>query len=297
MTRIAFIGLGSMGRPMARALLAAGHAVHGHDIAAASREAAAQFGLRGTDRLRDAVADAEVVITMLPTGTHVAEAYLGDDGILALAPKDALLIDSSTIDVATSRRLHAEAAARGFAFLDAPVTGAVPAAEQATLTFMVGGDAATRKRAEPVLLGMGKAVIPVGGPGAGHAMKICNNMMTGMSMLAISEVFALGEKFGLDDQTLFDVVSRGSGACWALTTYCPVPGPVPTSPANRDYRSSFSMRMMLKDMRLSQALADQTGASTPLAASAAAVYQAAVNHGMDALDFSAIYRFVAGSQA
>ncbi|MCY1254216.1 putative 3-hydroxyisobutyrate dehydrogenase [compost metagenome] len=297
MSNITFIGLGSMGRPMALALARAGHNVSGFDVSPASRDAASKLGLQCFDGLTAALAQADVVITMVPTGKHVRQIYANEGGIFDSAPRTALLIDSSTIDVATSRAMHELAAKRGLAFIDAPVTGAVPAAERAALTFMIGGTAELAERATPTLQGMGKAIFHVGPGGSGHAMKICNNMMTGMSMVAISEVFALGERFGLSYQSIFDVVSTGSGSCWSLTSYCPVPGPVSTSPANREYQSNFSMPMMLKDMRLSQEAANDLGASTPLAACSAALYQLAVSNGLSNKDFSAIFELISGRLA
>lgn len=294
MSTITFIGLGSMGRPMANALARAGHHVRGFDVAPSSREAAEKLGLHTSDSLPHALEGAEVVISMVPTGKHVRSLYVEAGGLFDSVAIGTLLIDCSTIDVATSRAIHAAASASGHSFVDAPVTGAVPFAERAALTFMVGGESRVVEQVRPTLLGMGKAIFHVGDGGAGHAMKICNNMMAGMSMVAISEVFALGEKFGLDYQSIFNVVSQGSGSCWALVNYCPVPGPVPTSPANSGYESKFSMPMMLKDMRLSQEAADDLGASTPLAACSAALYQMGVSNGLAKKDFSAIFKLISG---
>jgi 3-hydroxyisobutyrate dehydrogenase len=294
MTRITFLGMGSMGRPMSHALTRAGHSVFGFDPSPVSRDACAKLQLKVTHSLAEALEGTEAVVSMLPTGKQVREVYAGPGGVFEIAPRAAMLIDSSTIDVATSRAMHARAAELGFDYVDAPVTGAVPAAEKAALTFMVGGTPEAVARATPTLQGMGNAVFHVGPGGSGHAMKICNNMMTGMSMAAISEVFTLGEKFGLSYQSIFDVVSRGSGSCWALTTYCPVPGPVPASPANSQYESRFSMPMMLKDMRLSQAAADELGASTPMAACAASLYELGVTNGLGKKDFSAIFELLSG---
>lgn len=294
MSTITFIGLGSMGRPMAHALSRAGHNVRGFDVAQSSREAAEKLGLNTSASLPDALEGTEVVISMVPTGNHVRSLYVEARGLFESVPIGTLLIDCSTIDVATSRAIHAAASERGHFFVDAPVTGAVPAAERAALTFMVGGKSQIVEQVRPTLLGMGKAVLHVGEGGAGHAMKICNNMMMGMSMIAISEMFALGEKFGLSYQSVFDVVSQGSGSCWALVNYCPVPGPVPTSPANSSYESKFSMSMMVKDMRLSQQAADDLGASTPLAACSAALYQMGVSNGLAKKDFSSIFKLLSG---
>jgi len=294
MSNITFIGLGSMGRPMAHALVRAGHRVTGFDVAQHSRDLAEQLGIGVNARLPMALDGAEVVISMVPTGRHVRSLYIDEGGLLDTVPKGTLLIDCSTIDVATSRAVHEHAAQRGHSFLDAPVTGAVPAAEKAALTFMVGGAAGLVERAAPILAGMGTKTFHVGTGGSGHAMKICNNMMTGITMVGISEVFALGEKFGLDYQSIFDVVSQGSGSCWVLVNYCPVPGPVPSSPANTGYPAKFAMPMMLKDMRLSQEAADDLQASTPLAASTAAIYQLAVANGLADKDFSAVFEMISG---
>jgi 3-hydroxyisobutyrate dehydrogenase len=294
MATVAFIGMGSMGRPMALALQNKGFSVVGYDVAANSRQIAQEKGIACTDSLADATKNADFVVSMVPTGTHVREVYASKGGVFSLARKDAVLIDSSTIDVGTSRDLHALAGQQGLNFLDAPVTGAVPAAEAASLTFMVGGEATVLQRAAPVLDAMGKATFHVGAGGSGHAMKICNNMMTGMSMVATSEVFALGERFGLSYQDIFNVVSRGSGGSWIMTNYCPVPGPVPSTPANSGYASKFSIEMMLKDMRLSQAAAESLSASTPLGAATAAIYQMAVNNGISGEDFSAVFKLISG---
>jgi 3-hydroxyisobutyrate dehydrogenase len=294
MSVITFIGLGSMGRPMARALLRAGHRVTGYDVSQASRDAAEALGISTKNELSEALTDAEAVITMVPTGKHVRALYLDKGGFFDTVPAGTLFIDCSTIDVSSSRAVHEHASKSGHAFVDAPVTGAVPFAERGELTFMVGATPELVEKAKPVLSGMGKKIFHVGAGGAGHAMKICNNMMTGISMVAISEVFALGEKFGLSYQSVFDVVSQGSGSCWCLVNYCPVPGPVPTSPANSGYESKFAMPMMLKDMRLSQQAADELNASTPLAASTAAVYQMAVANGLADKDFSAVFELISG---
>lgn len=294
MSHITFLGMGSMGRPMSQALTRGGHTVCGFDVFEGSLNAAKGLRLQCVSDLAEALSGADAVVSMLPTGKHLRQAYEGPNGVFALAPKSALLIDSSTIDVASSRALHARAAELGFDFVDAPVTGAVPAAEKGALTFMVGGSLHAFERAQPVLQAMGKSIFHTGEGGTGHALKICNNMMTGINMAATSELFALAERFGLSRQLVFDVVSGGSGGNWVLTNYCPVPGPVPSSPANRDYESSFSMQMMLKDMRLSQAAADELGVSTPLAANSTALYQLAVANGLGGKDFSAIYELVSG---
>lgn len=292
MTVIAFIGLGHMGMPMSRNLLKAGQNVVGFDVVQASLDAFAQAGGRPAASIADAVQDADVVITMVQTGTHVRQVYEGDAGILAHARRDALLIDSSTIDVQTSRDVHAQAQALGFAMLDAPVSGAVPAAESGRLVFMVGGEAAAFARAEPLLQHMGSSVVLVGAAGSGQAMKICNNMMAGMSAVTLSETISLARRLGLDDQKVYDVMTHASGNCWMLQSYCPVPGPVPAAPSNRDYAPGFAMALMLKDMRLSQAAAQSVGYETPFGARATQLYETAVEQGHGGRDFSYMFEIV-----
>ncbi len=292
--RIAFLGLGHMGRPMALNLVKAGHRVSGFDPVDSVRDAVVKEGIAAKPSIAAAVDDAQVVISMLPTGAHAREAYLGEQGVCASAPAGALLIDCSTIDVDSARLIAKEAASRGFAMVDAPVSGGTGGATAGTLTFMAGGPDAAFARAEPVLQAMGKTIVHTGGPGTGQAAKICNNMVLGISMIAVSEAFALADKLGLERQKLFDVSSKSSGQCWSLTTYCPVPGPVPTSPANRDYKPGFTAAMMLKDLRLSQAAAQATGAATPLGAAAASLYTLFVNNGEQDTDFSGIFKLISG---
>ncbi len=294
MSTIAFIGLGNMGRPMSQNLLKAGHTVIGFDLAPSNLDSLISAGGKAAATLAQAVSQAGIVITMVPAGKHVREVYEGPDGIIHNARRDALLIDCSTIDVETSRAVNQQATAAGFVMVDAPVSGAVPAAEQGTLVFMVGGSKKGFDRALPTLQCMGASFVHVGEAGCGQAMKICNNMMAGMSMVALSEVFTLAERLGLDYQSVHDVMINASGNCWALQKYCPVPGPVAASPANRDYAPGFSMAMMLKDMRLSQSVAQDTATATPLAASAALLYQKAVDEGYAGKDFSFIFNLVSG---
>ncbi|MDE1146834.1 MAG: 3-hydroxyisobutyrate dehydrogenase [Azospirillaceae bacterium] len=294
MTRIAFIGLGNMGLPMARNLLKAGHAVTGFDLAPQSLAALAEAGGVIAGSVGDAAQGAEVVVTMLPAGRHVRGVYEDAGNVFDSAAPGALLIDSSTIDVDSARAVAAAAAARGFAMVDAPVSGGTGGAAAGTLTFMVGGDEGAVERARPLLALMGRTVVHTGGPGTGQAAKICNNMILGVSMIAVGEAFALADKLGLDRQKLFDVSSTASGQCWSLTTYCPVPGPVPTSPANRDYAPGFTVDMMLKDLKLAQAAAASSGAATPLGANAAALYALFAGAGNGQLDFSAIFTMLAG---
>jgi 3-hydroxyisobutyrate dehydrogenase len=296
MTTIAFIGLGNMGGPMAAHLVRAGHAVVGFDLSAASLEAARADGIATEPSAVAAVrdADADIVITMLPAGKHV-RAVWGE--ILPVARKGALFIDCSTIDVDSARAVHALAEKAGVASLDAPVSGGTGGAKGATLTFMAGGADAAFVAAKPILEKMGKKVVHCGGAGAGQAAKICNNMILGISMIGVAEAFVLAEKLGLSHQALFDVASTSSGQCWSLTTYCPVPGPVPTSPANTGYRPGFAADLMLKDLKLSQEASSAAGAVTPLGASAAQLYGLfqAAGHGGE--DFSGIINFLRGMKA
>ena len=288
MAKIGFIGLGNMGGPMARNLLKAGHEVAVFDLVPASVEAAVAAGAKRAESTRAAAGFGEILITMLPAGEHVRRVYLGPEGAILAAQPGALLVDCSTIDVATAREVIAAAGKAGLAMVDAPVSGGVAGAEAATLTFMVGGEAAAFARAEPVLKTMGKAVIHAGGAGNGQAAKICNNMILGVSMIAVGEAFVLAEKLGLDHQKLFDIASKASGQCWSLTSYCPVPGPVPNSPANRGYKPGFTAAMMLKDLKLAQDAAATTGAATPLGAEAAALYARFDADGRGGTDFSGI---------
>ncbi|MGA8757236.1 MAG: 3-hydroxyisobutyrate dehydrogenase [Stellaceae bacterium] len=296
MTAIGFIGLGNMGAPMAANLVKAGHQVMGYDLVPAAVAALAANGGRAAASAAEAIAAAEVVITMLPAGPQVREVYLGNGGILGRARKSALLIDCSTIDVDTARQVAAAAHQAGFEMVDAPVSGGTAGAAAATLTFMVGGEAPSFERARPILEVMGRTIVHTGLAGNGQAVKICNNMLLAISMIGVCEAFTLAQKLGLTPQTLFDVVSKSTGQCWALTGYCPVPGPVPSSPANRDYAAGFTAAMMLKDLRLAQQAAGAVAAPTPMGAAAAALYQMFVDEGTGGFDFSAIYRFIAKSE-
>jgi 3-hydroxyisobutyrate dehydrogenase len=294
MAAIAFIGLGKMGLPMVRNLLQAGHPVAGYDLVATAVDAARRAGARAAGSVPDAVAGAECVITMLPEGRHVREVYFGDQGIIARAAPDALLIDCSTIDVDSARTVNQAAMERGLEVLDAPVSGGVAGAEKATLTFMVGGSEEGVARARPILEQMGKAVVHTGPSGNGQAAKICNNMMLAISMIGVCEAFVLAERLGLAADKLFDVSSQSSGQSWSLTSYCPVPGPVPSSPANRDYQAGFTAAMMAKDLRLAQDAAQSVDAPTPMGAQARSLYAMFANRGHGGLDFSAIIRMIAG---
>ncbi len=294
MTTIGFIGLGNMGGPMAKNLLKAGHKVQGFDLVAKSLEDAVAAGASKADSPAKAVEGADVIVTMLPAGKHVREVYQSTGGIIASAKKGALLIDCSTIDVESSRAVADAAAKAGLDMVDAPVSGGVGGASAGTLTFMVGGPDTAFARAKPFLEKMGKNIVHCGGGGNGQAAKICNNMVLGITMIGVSEAFMLAKRLGLDAQKLFDVSSTASGQCWALTTYCPVPGPVPTSPANRDYQAGFTAAMMLKDLVLAQQAASAVGASTPLGAEAAQIYNMFVNGGRGAMDFSGIVKMLDG---
>jgi 3-hydroxyisobutyrate dehydrogenase len=294
MTRIGFIGLGNMGLPMAQNLLKAGHAVSGFDVSKAQVDALAASGGTAAASAKAAATGAEIVITMLPAGQHVREVYLGEGGMLAAVASGALLIDSSTIDVESARAVAAAAASKGLLMLDAPVSGGVGGAQAGTLTFMVGGPDEAFARGRPTLEAMGKTIVHAGGAGNGQAAKICNNMILGVSMIAVSEAFVLAEKLGLDAQKLFDISSKSSGQCWSMTSYCPVPGPVPASPANRDYKAGFTAAMMLKDLKLAQNAAKAADADTPLGADAANIYEQFVEAGEGPRDFSAVIRFIRG---
>jgi len=291
MTTIAFIGLGNMGNPMAANLVKAGHAVRGFDLMPGNLDTAMANGVSVMADAGSAVDGAEVVITMLPAGRHVVAVW---SDIASRAGKGTLFIDSSTIDVDSARKAHSIAAAHGLLSIDAPVSGGTGGAAAGTLTFMAGGTDEAFARAEPVLKPMAGRIIHCGGDGAGQAAKICNNMILGISMIGVCEAFVLAEKLGLSHQALFDVASTSSGQCWSLTTYCPVPGPVPASPANRDYKPGFAAALMLKDLRLAQEAASATGAVTPMGAEAAQLYALFNAQGGADTDFSGIVEFLRG---
>ncbi len=297
MARIGFIGLGNMGGPMARNLIKAGHELRVFDLSAQAMAAAESAGAKAASTAAGVVEGAEAVVTMLPAGPHVRATYLGADGLFAAAKKPTLFIDCSTIDVESARAVAAEGHARGHSFADAPVSGGVGGATAGTLTFMVGGPDDAFACAQPLLAAMGKNIVHAGGPGTGQAAKICNNMILAISMIGVSEAFVLGEKLGLDHQKLFDIASTASGQCWSLTSYCPVPGPVPTSPANRGYQAGFTAAMMLKDLKLAQGAAAQANAATPLGAQAAALYALYAAQGNGSADFSGIIRMIRGEEA
>ncbi|XKM44025.1 3-hydroxyisobutyrate dehydrogenase (plasmid) [Rhizobium ruizarguesonis] len=285
MARIAFIGLGNMGGPMAANLVKSGHEVLGFDLAASVLKAAEESGVKPASNASQAVKDVEIIITMLPQGRHVLTAWTD---ILPSAAQGTLVIDCSTIDVESSRKAHEMAQAASCLSLDAPVSGGTGGATAGTLTFMAGGSEDAFAKAKPILEAMGKKIVHCGEAGAGQAAKICNNMILGISMVGVCEAFVLAEKLGLSHQALFDVASTSSGQCWSINTYCPVPGPVPTSPANNDYKPGFAAALMLKDLRLSQEAALASGASTPLGAEAAQLYALFEKQGNGGRDFSAI---------
>lgn len=293
MALIAFIGLGNMGAGMAANLVKAGHKVRGFDLSDAALSRAAEGGVTGKASVTEAVAGADAVITMLQTGVQVRAVY--EDDVFAAAAKHAILIDGSTIDVATARSVGEAAAAQGLEMVDAPVSGGVAGAVAGTLTFMVGGTAKGFAKAQPILAAMGKTVIHAGGAGSGQAAKICNNMLLGASMIATAEAFNLAIKLGLDPQVFFDISSKASGQCWSMTNYCPVPGPVPSAPSNRDYEGGFMAALMLKDLKLAIAASQATGAKVPMGALAERLYQNFADAGGAAKDFSAIIKLLDGS--
>ncbi len=296
MTTVAFIGLGNMGLPMALNLVSAGHAVRAFDLSTEARGKAAEGGATPCASLSEAVLGADVVVSMLPAGRHVMAVYTDADGLLSHAGQGTLLIDSSTIDVDTARKVSAAAEEKGLAMVDAPVSGGVMAAQGGTLTFMVGGSNEGFERAKPILSAMGENIFHAGAPGTGQAAKICNNMLLGISMIGTAEAFVLAEKLGLDWQKLFEISSTASGQCWSLTRYCPVPGPVPNAPSNRDYAPGFAAAMMLKDLKLAQDAAQTNDAATPLGAQAAALYSLFLAQGHGGEDFSGIINMLRGER-
>ena len=288
MTTIAFIGLGHMGSGMAANLAKRGHDVRAFDLSDGALDAAKAAGCLPAASIGQAVVDATAVVTMLPAGTHVRQVYEGE--VFGGAGPDTLLIDCSTIDVATARAMAEGASARRLVAVDAPVSGGIAAAAAGTLTFMVGGTDRGFSRAEPILADMGKAVIHAGAAGAGQAAKICNNMLLGATMIATAESFVLAEALGLDPQVFYDIASRASGQSWSMTSYCPVPGVGPDSPADHDYAGGFGAPLMLKDLRLSQEAAGTVGTRTPMGARATELYERFVADGGAAFDFSAIIK-------
>jgi 3-hydroxyisobutyrate dehydrogenase len=292
--KISFIGLGHMGNPMAANLLKAGFHVKVYDIFPAAVSALAAKGAVAATSLREVVEDADVIITMLQTGEQVNQTCLGEEGIFHHAKKGVLYIDSSSIDIVTTRSLHSIANNAGIHMLDAPVSGGVAAAEAGTLTLMVGGEEKTYDMAKSILEKLGKKIVHTGKAGTGQAAKICNNLLLGISMIGVSEAFNLAEKLGLDPKTFFEISSNASGQCWSMTSYCPVPGIVPTAPSNRHYEPGFMAKMMLKDLRLGQHAAESVSASIPLGGEAAELYAQFVQQGFGEKDFSGIIEWIAG---
>lgn len=286
--KIAFIGLGNMGGGMAANLVKAGHSVNAFDLSPEALARAQDNGCTPFTSVRAAVAGVDAVVSMLPNGRIVDAVYEGD--VIGHAPKGAILLDCSTIDVATARKVTADAGAAGYEMVDAPVSGGIAAANGGTLTFMVGGADSAFQRAEPILAAMGKAVIHAGASGAGQAAKICNNMLLGASMIATCEAFRLAEKLGLDLQTFYDISSKASGQNWSMTSYCPVPGVGPQSPADNGYSQGFATALMLKDLKLAMEAAASVDADVPMGAKAAALYEAFDKAGQGGLDFSAIIK-------
>lgn len=294
MTKVSFIGLGNMGLPMAKNLVRAGHDVTGFDLVEGQLTELVKSGGKVSENLNDTLKNSEVVITMLPSGKHVKSVYLGEEGIIKNSPAGLLLIDSSTIDVESAREVEEVANKSNLKMLDAPVSGGVTGAEAGTLTFMVGGDEEAFEKGKELLNIMGGNVIHAGQAGNGQVAKICNNMLLAISMIGTSEAFNLAERLGLDSQTFYDISSTASGQCWSMTSYCPVPGPVPTSPANNNYKPGFSSALMLKDLRLSQEASKITNTETPLGAHSTEVYEKMEKGGYDNLDFSGVIKLISG---
>ena len=296
MAKVGFIGLGNMGLPMAKNLVAAGHAVAGFDLNADAVAGLVEaVGTAAADP-GAAVDGAEIVVTALPAARHVKGVYCGQGGILDTATKGTIFIDCSTIDVASAREVIAEAEERGQMMIDSPMSGGIGGATAGTLTFMVGGTDEAFAAAQPALTAMGKNIFHAGGPGAGSAAKICNNMMLAIQMISVAEGFSLAERLGLDAQKLYDISSTATARCWSLNDYCPAPGPVPTAPSNRDYQPGFSAELMLKDLRIAMEAAQGAGAATPLGAHATQIYGMMDLAGRSDRDFSGVIEFLNGAR-
>jgi 3-hydroxyisobutyrate dehydrogenase len=291
MARIGFVGIGNMGGPMTRNLVRAGHMVKVFDLSEEAMNFAIQAGASRASSAADAATEVDNLITMLPVGGNVRDVYI-DGGVLAAASPGTLMIDSSTIDVDTARVVHALATEAGFEMLDAPVSGGVVGADAGTLTFMCGGEASTFAKARPILEGMGKNIIHCGGPGLGQVTKICNNMLAGINALAVAEAFVMGERLGVDRKTLYDVISTSTGNSYILTNACPMPGVVPTAAANNDFKPGFAAKLMLKDLRLSQAASQVAASATPLGAAATAAFAMYIDQGGGELDVSSIVKLI-----
>lgn len=292
MEKICFIGLGHMGNPMAQQLLKAGYLLKVYDIASSAMQAMVDQGAVALTADLEGVQDADVIITMLQTGQQVSDICLRTYGIFAKAKKNALYIDCSSIDISVTRQLHTAAKTAGIGMVDAPVSGGVAGAESATLTFMVGGDEQTFLRAKVILEKMGTKIIHAGSPGTGQAAKICNNLILGVSMIAVSEGFSLADKLGLDSKKFFEIASNASSQCWAMSKYCPVPGVIENTPSNNGYKAGFMAKMMLKDLMLGLHAAETVDASIPLGSVAAELYSLFVNQGHAEMDFSGIIKMI-----
>jgi 3-hydroxyisobutyrate dehydrogenase len=292
MMKIGFIGLGKMGTPMAHNLLKAGMSVTVYDVMPEAVNAMCADGAKAATNVAEATIGMDVVITMVQTGKQVSELCLGDKGIFKHINPDALYLDCSSIDIVTTKALHAEAAHIGLAMLDAPVSGGVSGAAAGTLTIMAGGNESVFKRAEPILKTLGKKLIYAGQAGSGQAAKICNNMLLGISMIGVSEAFNLAEKLGLDPKKFFEISSNASGQCWSMTSYCPMPGVMENVPSNNDYQAGFMAKMMLKDLRLAQHAAESADASIPLGGMATELYELFINQGHGDMDFSGIIKLL-----
>ena len=292
MAAIGFIGLGNMGGPMAANLVKAGHDVRGFDLSSDSLKRFAQAGGKPAASAAEAASGADAVVTMLPAGKHVRSVYMDDGGLISTCKPGTLFMDCSTIDVATAREVIAAAEAAGHMMLDAPVSGGVAGAAAGTLTFMCGGSDKAFAAARPIFEKMGKNIFHAGGPGNGQAAKVCNNMLLGISMIGTAEAFNLAEALGLDAQTFFDISSTASGQCWSMTSYCPAPGPVPTSPANRDYQPGFAAAMMIKDLALAADAAKGANTNTPMGKRALELYERFIEEGGADTDFSGIIRYL-----
>jgi 3-hydroxyisobutyrate dehydrogenase len=291
MARVGFIGVGNMGSLMARNLIKAGHSLKVYDLSEEALNFVVQSGAKRAASANDAATDVDFVVTMLPVGENVRAVFL-ENGVLAAAGKNTLLIDSSTIDVESARAVHTAAAGAGFSMLDAPVSGGVVGAEAASLTFMCGGDKSTFLKARPLLEAMGKNIVHCGGPGFGQVTKICNNMVAGITALAIAEAFVMGEQLGVERQTLYDVLSTSTAGSVILTRMCPMPGAVPAAASSHGFKPGFAAKLMLKDLRLSQAAAQMAGTATPLGAAATAAYAMHISNGHGDLDMSSIVKLI-----
>ena len=291
MSTIGFIGLGNMGQHMARNLIKAGHSLKVFDLSEDNVRYVAQSGAKAASSAAEAATDVDFVVTMVPVGADVRRVFV-DAGVVGAARPGTIMIDSSTIDVDTARAMHEAAARAGYKFLDAPVSGGVVGAEQATLTFMCGGDKDTFERARPVLAAMGKNIVHCGGPGQGQVVKICNNMMAAVNMMVAAEALVMGEKLGVDRKVLYDVITTSTGRSYSLERSCPIPGPVPTAPSSNGWKPGFMAKLMLKDLRLSQMAAQSAGASTPLGAAATAAYALHIENGNGDLDSSSIIKLL-----